>query len=406
LATLSPRKIFFSKKKNPKPSLKTGADLAHVFCTRGAAPIIKAYSPDLIVHPLLRESVDRNSSGENDGEEKRAAAGTKATTSSSSPSSSSALAALSVSDIEPWLPRFDSLVVGPGLGSDPAIEEAALTLMTRARELGIALLLDADALKLVSRDPGSVRGYRGAVVTPNAVEFERMARSLGLVEKEKDNEEKEKGSASSSLRFDAAAFAGGPSSSSSSSSSLPDSPLDSVAALALALDGPVVIRKGAGDCMAVAVSSSSRSDSGGGEEEEEQKGSKNQPSSPPPPPPPPLIFSACCSHGGSPRRAGGQGDLTSGSVAAFLAWACSRRLAAGGGGGGGGGGGNDEEEEKKGSKLHSPPAALAAAFGGCSLVRGAAAAAFARRRRAALASDVLDAIEGAEEAAPPRGFDV
>lgn len=34
-------------------ALRTGCDLAHVFCLPQAAPVIKAYSPDLIVHPLL-----------------------------------------------------------------------------------------------------------------------------------------------------------------------------------------------------------------------------------------------------------------------------------------------------------------------------------------------------------------
>lgn len=34
-------------------ALKTGADLVHVFCMREAAVVIKSYSPDLIVHPLL-----------------------------------------------------------------------------------------------------------------------------------------------------------------------------------------------------------------------------------------------------------------------------------------------------------------------------------------------------------------
>lgn len=33
-----------------------GADLSHVFCTKDAAPVIKGYSPELIVHPILEES--------------------------------------------------------------------------------------------------------------------------------------------------------------------------------------------------------------------------------------------------------------------------------------------------------------------------------------------------------------
>lgn len=33
-----------------------GADLSHVFCTKDAAHVIKSYSPELIVHPVLEES--------------------------------------------------------------------------------------------------------------------------------------------------------------------------------------------------------------------------------------------------------------------------------------------------------------------------------------------------------------
>lgn len=34
-------------------SIRVGADLAHVFCHSNASAIIKSYSPDLIVHPVL-----------------------------------------------------------------------------------------------------------------------------------------------------------------------------------------------------------------------------------------------------------------------------------------------------------------------------------------------------------------
>lgn len=38
-----------------------GADLSHVFCTEGAATVIKSYSPELIVHPYLPDSHDPTS---------------------------------------------------------------------------------------------------------------------------------------------------------------------------------------------------------------------------------------------------------------------------------------------------------------------------------------------------------
>jgi ATP-dependent NAD(P)H-hydrate dehydratase len=39
-------------------ALKTGADLAHIFCAKSAAIAIKAYSPEIIVHPVFTLSAD------------------------------------------------------------------------------------------------------------------------------------------------------------------------------------------------------------------------------------------------------------------------------------------------------------------------------------------------------------
>lgn len=36
-------------------ALRVGVDLSHVICSPNAAGAIKGYSPDLIVHPILRE---------------------------------------------------------------------------------------------------------------------------------------------------------------------------------------------------------------------------------------------------------------------------------------------------------------------------------------------------------------
>jgi ATP-dependent NAD(P)H-hydrate dehydratase len=34
-------------------ALRTGADLVHIMCEREAGNVIKAYSPELVVHPVL-----------------------------------------------------------------------------------------------------------------------------------------------------------------------------------------------------------------------------------------------------------------------------------------------------------------------------------------------------------------
>lgn len=49
-------KSFCIRIVNANVYISQGADLSHVFCTKDAATVIKSYSPELIVHPILEES--------------------------------------------------------------------------------------------------------------------------------------------------------------------------------------------------------------------------------------------------------------------------------------------------------------------------------------------------------------
>ncbi|KUF67692.1 ATP-dependent (S)-NAD(P)H-hydrate dehydratase [Phytophthora nicotianae] len=129
-------------------SLKTGADLCHLFCVEEAAVPIKSYSPELIVHPLLRSDAALARCEE---------------------SQRSEILAEAVERIAQVLPRLDSLVIGPGLGRDASVQEIARKVIAKAREANLPLVLDGDALYLVSVDPDTVKGYRNAILTPNAV---------------------------------------------------------------------------------------------------------------------------------------------------------------------------------------------------------------------------------------------
>ncbi|XP_038987020.1 ATP-dependent (S)-NAD(P)H-hydrate dehydratase-like, partial [Phoenix dactylifera] len=80
-------------------ALKIGADISHVFCTKDATvgnsiTIIKSYSPELIVHPVLEESY-----GVRDDEK-------------------ASVFGKVVGEVTKWMQRFDCLLVGPGLGRD------------------------------------------------------------------------------------------------------------------------------------------------------------------------------------------------------------------------------------------------------------------------------------------------
>lgn len=119
-------------------ALKVGADIVHVFCCRDAAIPIKSYSPELMVHPVLDDSNDP------------------------------------IKLIEPWLERLHVLVIGPGLGRDPNVFSTIRQLINVCRNLKKPLVLDADALFLVSQDISVISNYPAAILTPNVVEFSRI----------------------------------------------------------------------------------------------------------------------------------------------------------------------------------------------------------------------------------------
>ncbi|XP_037497410.1 ATP-dependent (S)-NAD(P)H-hydrate dehydratase isoform X6 [Jatropha curcas] len=114
-------------------ALKIGADLSHVFCTKDAAPVIKSYSPELIVHPILEESYNVG-----DGDKKY-------------------MSDKVVAEVDKWMERFDCLVVGPGLGRDPFL---------------------LDGLFLVTNSLDLVSGYPLAVLTPNVNEYKRLVHKV------------------------------------------------------------------------------------------------------------------------------------------------------------------------------------------------------------------------------------
>jgi ATP-dependent NAD(P)H-hydrate dehydratase len=116
----------------------------------------------------------------------------------------------------PLLDRLHVLVIGPGLGRDPLMQDTCALVMRAARDKRMPMVLDADALQIVQREPDLVRGYALAVLTPNVVEFARLAAALGVDDEVQAAEEK----AGESAR---------------------------VEALARALGGVMVVQKGATD---------------------------------------------------------------------------------------------------------------------------------------------------------------
>jgi ATP-dependent NAD(P)H-hydrate dehydratase len=134
--------------------------MSHVICEPGAAAVIKTYSPNLMIHPLLRQSVNASTIPMWD--------------------TASSLA----KGIIDMLPRLHVLVVGPGLGRDELMLETCTLVLTEARKRNMPCVLDADALGIVSKTPDVVKGYKDCILTPNVVEFGRLAKAVGIAVEE------------------------------------------------------------------------------------------------------------------------------------------------------------------------------------------------------------------------------
>lgn len=112
-----------------------GADLSHVVCELHAAQAIKSYSPNLMVHPYLRQQqLDSDSDAGSHSGPAAAAAAEKV-----------------VDRVAPLLNRLHAIVVGPGLGRDPLMQASAAGIIARARLRRMPIVVDA----VVSPSPPS-----------------------------------------------------------------------------------------------------------------------------------------------------------------------------------------------------------------------------------------------------------
>ena len=88
------------------------------------------------------------------------------------------------SPIISMLSNLHVLVIGPGLGRDKLMQSTVAAVIKAARESNTPLVLDADALWLIQNQPELVKGYKECILTPNIVEFRRLANAVGLSDDE------------------------------------------------------------------------------------------------------------------------------------------------------------------------------------------------------------------------------
>lgn len=169
------------------------------------------------------------------------------------------------------LPRLHVLVIGPGLGRDPLMQEIATRVMEAAKRKRIPVVLDADALQIIQREPNIVKGWEEVVLTPNMVEFGR------LWDTNTPPADSEIYAAEILERSRIAA---------SSSNSEEAKEAYKVIRLANQLWGPTIVQKGAKDYISSGLSDGT----------------------------------VVCDLEGGKKRSGGQGDTLTGAIATFLGW--------------------------------------------------------------------------------------
>lgn len=133
-----------------------------MLCSPVAAGSIKSYSPDLIVHPIFVSE---------------AYVGTRAFLYAHAPDSAPGTV---YNELDALLARLHVLIIGPGLGRSDSMQRYARHALHLARKREMYVVIDADGLFMVQREPDVVRGYARAVLTPNVVEYARLCEALKL----------------------------------------------------------------------------------------------------------------------------------------------------------------------------------------------------------------------------------
>jgi ATP-dependent NAD(P)H-hydrate dehydratase len=126
-------------------AMRAGMDLAHVLCTPEAATAIKSYSPELIVHPSL-----------SDWEAQPA--------------------------IINLLTRVHGVLIGPGLGRADKVIKHTRQIFGEIQKLGLPLILDGDAIYLLTQHPEVIQDFSKVIITPNHNEFIQLCKMKSLPE--------------------------------------------------------------------------------------------------------------------------------------------------------------------------------------------------------------------------------
>ena len=144
-------------------SLRVGADLSFVFCAHQAATAIKSYSPELMVVPVYDATVLND-------------VPTETVDPKQAESTVRNEIGRIVEQVTDLMGRMHVLVIGPGLGRNVHVFEAVKEIVQEAMSRRLWLVLDADALYMLSiKDYRRLFcGYDKVVLTTNVMEYKRL----------------------------------------------------------------------------------------------------------------------------------------------------------------------------------------------------------------------------------------
>jgi len=138
-------------------ALRTGSDLVFIVTPKKAARAITSFSPLWITPERLAKESARLSPnlivGELNNED--------------------LLVLDDVEIIEDYIPKVDTVVIGPGLGSEKTTKDAIEKIILKCAKRSKKLVIDADAIQVVGKKPWIVK-YTDTVITPHAGEFKEL----------------------------------------------------------------------------------------------------------------------------------------------------------------------------------------------------------------------------------------
>lgn len=158
-----------------------GSDMNHIVCEKLAAPTIKLYSPDLMVHPYLYELLNpeirlRLTKDEYESLSKKSTEEIL----KGHDKLDELIDSFVLPKVLQLLNRIEITIVGPGFGRDPLMLKTLLRIIEQIKVMNKPIILDADALYLLTVDTKLIKNYEKAVITPNVVEFDRLSKALNI----------------------------------------------------------------------------------------------------------------------------------------------------------------------------------------------------------------------------------